>query len=359
MQSWALPFTNSTAENKPENSGSNSQNLISIEQIESFSRDWFFDSEYRQHSKETIKRRRELIEQLLWFLREKQQPGVNLRVIRQFLAYFSSGSPEEPRWGNADHHACLRPASRATVHTAYSRLRTFFRWCVNEELIAVSPMKNLAPPENNKDQVAPFTADEIQRLLAAARETNYPRRDEAICIFLLDTGVRVSELANIRLSDIDWDARKITVLGKGQKERAIYFGHQAKRALWSYLSEDSRTPLKGKRLKNVKEKDENSPLFVSEVGERSGEAFSRQGLLRLIVRLGKRAGISGKRVSPHTFRHTFAVEFLRAGGNVFTLKELLGHTSLHMTNRYVSFAQADLENQHRQFSPADRMRRAK
>ena len=210
-----------------------------------------------------------------------------------------------------------------------------------------------APPENNKDQVAPFTSEEVQRLLTAARASNYPRRDEAICIFLLDTGVRVSEMCNIRLDDIDWDTRKVTVLGKGQKERAVYFGHQTRRTLWNYLSEDSRNPRAREKPKGT------SPLFVSEVGIRSGEPFTRYGMRRLISRLGKRAGISGKRCSPHTFRHTFAVEFLRAGGNVFTLKELLGHTSLHMTNRYVSFAQADLENQHRQFSPADRMRRAR
>jgi site-specific recombinase XerD len=62
-------------------------------------------------------------------------------------------------------------------------------------------------------------------------------------------------------------------------------------------------------------------------------------------------------VLPHTFRHTFAVMFLRAGGNTFTLQQLLGHTSLAMTNRYVALAQADIENQHRQFSPADHLKK--
>jgi integrase/recombinase XerD len=73
--------------------------------------------------------------------------------------------------------------------------------------------------------------------------------------------------------------------------------------------------------------------------------------------LGRVAGIQSARCSPHTFRHTFAVEFLRGGGNVFSLKELLGHTSLTICNRYIALAQADLERQHRQYSPADRLRK--
>jgi site-specific recombinase XerD len=85
--------------------------------------------------------------------------------------------------------------------------------------------------------------------------------------------------------------------------------------------------------------------------------LTRSGLLQLIRRLGKAAKIEACRCSPHTFRHTFAVEFLRAGGNVFTLKELLGHTTLTMTQRYVAIAQADIESQHRRFSPADRLKR--
>lgn len=86
--------------------------------------------------------------------------------------------------------------------------------------------------------------------------------------------------------------------------------------------------------------------------------MKRSGLLQLIRRLGRKAGIQATRCSPHTFRNTFAVEFLRGGGNLFSLQQLLGHSSLSMTNRYVALAQGDIENQHRQFSPADRLARS-
>jgi integrase/recombinase XerD len=85
--------------------------------------------------------------------------------------------------------------------------------------------------------------------------------------------------------------------------------------------------------------------------------LTRRGLYQLVKRLGKRAGLQSARCSPHTFRHTFVAQFLREGGSTFTLKEMLGHTSLHMTNRYVALAQADIQNQHRQFSPGDRLKR--
>jgi len=87
------------------------------------------------------------------------------------------------------------------------------------------------------------------------------------------------------------------------------------------------------------------------------KSLTRSGLLQLIERLGIAAGIKQVRCSPHTFRHTFAVDFLRNGGNSFNLQQLLGHCDMHMTARYVNVAQADIENQHRRYSPADRIKR--
>jgi site-specific recombinase XerD len=137
--------------------------------------------------------------------------------------------------------------------------------------------------------------------------------------------------------------RCCTVTGKGNKQRRLYFGARTAKALWAYLNEEARDP--------------EGALFLADNGPYDGEPLTRHGLLQLVRRLGRKAGIETARCSPHTFRHTFAIEFLRAGGNVFTLKELLGHTTLAMVNRYVALAQADLEAQHRRFSPGDRLRR--
>jgi site-specific recombinase XerD len=147
------------------------------------------------------------------------------------------------------------------------------------------------------------------------------------------------------MRDIDVAGRRCIVMGKGNKHRTIYFGRTTTKALSKYFAEQPREP--------------DTPVFLADRGTRAEEALTPSGLFQLIRRLGRVAGIQAARCSPHTFRHTFALQFSQNGGNAFTLKELLGHTSLAMTNRYVALAQANMESQHRQFSPADRIKRGK
>ena len=157
-------------------------------------------------------------------------------------------------------------------------------------------------------------------------------------MFLFDTGVRATELCSLKMQDVDLYACHAKVLGKGNKSRSVYFGRRCGRVVRTYLRREFRTP--------------THPLFTA---QHADVALTRSGLLQIVNRLGKRAGIQVTRCSPHTFRHTFAVEFLRAGGNVFSLQQILGHTSLQVTQRYVALAQADIQAQHRQFSPGDRL----
>jgi len=200
-------------------------------------------------------------------------------------------------------------------------------------------MEAIAAPIARADQVQPFDERQVSALIAASHKTLHPKRDYAMVCFLLDTGMRATELCELRMSGVDMSARKCIVLGKGNKHRSVYFGRQTAKALWNYLREEER--------------EQGSPVFLSDRGSGTGEPLTRSGLLQLIERLGKAAHVEAVRCSPHTFRHTFAVTFLRNGGNVFSLQQILGHTSLQMTNRYVAVSQGDLEKQRRQFSPVD------
>lgn len=317
------------------------EDAISLSLLEDGGQSWLLDSEIRGLSDATLENRRIFVSKLTWFFREFGHDYISQQELKQFLAYVANGDKSnKSRWGRPYVRQKIRPR---TVATYFTNLYTFFSYMVSEGMIESSPVGRIKPPIARQDQIQPFTQKQIEALLKAAKRSRHAKRDEAIVLFLLDSGVRASELCNLRLFDLDMQGRRCRVLGKGNKYRSVFFGKTTAKALWQYLREEPR--------------EEDSWLFLSDRGTKAGEGLTRSGLRQLIERLGHVAGIQTARCSPHTFRHTFAVEFLRGGGNVFSLRELLGHTSLTICNRYVALAQADLERQHRQYSPADRLRR--
>jgi len=301
---------------------------------------WILTNEVSNCSPRTIEKRKLLLSKFLWFLRDREIAEIDRMACRNFLHYVSHGHKEAGgRWGAG----WTRETKPSTVNSFHGTLRAFFNWYREEEDRDSSPMDKVEPAINRDDQIQPFSDDQVDRLLRAAAASNHPKRDRAILLFLLDTGVRVSELCDMKLCDLDMMGYGATVTGKGDKTRRIQFGKNAKKALWQYL--------------HARPHDPDEPLFIAEGGHNSGEELRPNGVLQMIRRLGKAAGIEGVRCSPHTFRHTFSIYFLRNGGNQFTLMTLLGHTSLDMTKRYVAIAQADVVAQHRQHSPVDRMMR--
>jgi integrase/recombinase XerD len=134
-------------------------------------------------------------------------------------------------------------------------------------------------------------------------------------------------------------------MGKGNKRRSVYFGSTTAAAIVRYQRRGNGA-FEGSR-----------PLFVADRGRMDGQALTRSGLQQMIEKLGKMAGIEEARCSPHTFRHTFAISFLRAGGTAFALQQILGHEHLDMTQKYVKMAQADIEFQGRSNSPVDKLRK--
>ena len=125
---------------------------------------------------------------------------------------------------------------------------------------------------------------------------------------------------------------------KGGKGRFVYLGRAARRSVWRYLAEREDG------------EDPEAPLFIT----KSFRAFNKDALRQLIKSLGEKAGV--QKCYPHRFRHTFAITYLRSGGDVFTLQMLLGHSSLDMVKRYARVAEIDTERVHRKASPADNWR---
>jgi len=294
-----------------------------------------------QHSERTITTRRERLGKLAWFLTYKELEQCGLPELRQFFQYLNHGHKEPGgRWGNP---RCTKPVSSGNVKSYHSSMRTFFNWLVDEGVISHSPMIRLAVPVDRPDQVAPFSTDQLVAIIETAKKSPInPTRELAIVLLLLDTGIRVSELCAANRSDIDFQSGQMVVRhGKGDKMRTVFFSRDTKRALHAYFN----------NVVLIFDNGEPEPLFVAERGHETSGRLTRSGVDKIIRRICLAAGVTGVRCSPHTFRHTMAVSFIRNGGSGFSLKELLGHSSIFMTNRYVALASVDLAAQHQRFSP--------
>ncbi len=236
--------------------------------------------------------------------------------------------------------------SSSSVFHIWKALRAFYKWLSSEGL-AARPDKALTKPRFAYQEVHPFTQDEIKALLKAVDKTRptegrrasfqmrrpTKERDKAIVLLLLDTGIRAGELCRLTGSDVDLQNGLITIRpyrsSVKSHPRVIPFGQVVRKALWKYSTSHPFIP--------------NKLIFDLELPS---------SLLHLLRNLGNRAGI--KKVHPHRFRHTFAIEYLRNGGDIFTLQRILGHSSLDMVRRYLNIAQADVQSAHRRAAPVDR-----
>jgi site-specific recombinase XerD len=212
-------------------------------------------------------------------------------------------------------------------------LKAFGNWCATEELAAARALRALRRPQVPHKLVEPLDDGGVRRMLDAASI-----RDRAIVLLMLDTGLRLSEVAGLRRGDLRPDGT-VKVLGKGARERIVPVGHVARQALVRHLRQERPAGA-------------GAPIFRS----RRGGPLGWRGIQQVFMRLKARAGIPG-RCSPHTLRHTFAHAYLVNGGDVFSLQRMLGHTTLDMVKRYVALAEGDLVARHRAASPADRLLR--
>jgi site-specific recombinase XerD len=297
--------------------------------------DWLMDCQLRQHSPRTIQGRRDFLLKLLWFLKHRNEIEVGTPQIRSFMLYLSEGHKEPlGRWGNSKLTKPLKPVS---IHDFYRVLRAFFNWLVEEEVLSDSLLRRIKAPVVRLEQKQPLTQAQVTALIQAAKRSTDSKRNESLLLLLLDTGLRASEVCSLKVEDVDFSTNSFKVVGKGNKPRLCYFGRSTSKALGAYL--------------RTRKAQQYEPLFAA----RGGGSLSANSLLQLTTRLSRAAGVPASLCSPHALRRTFAVSLLRNGGNVFALQAMLGHTDLQMTRRYVAIADADIEAQHRQFSPADRL----
>ena len=178
---------------------------------------------------------------------------------------------------------------------------------------------------------------ELKELLNVPLKDHFSRRDKAILEFMYASGLRVSELVNLQLENIDLDRKTVRCMGKGNKERIVPFGQYAERALASYLEKSRSILLKDKI---------HAFVFVNN----RGDNISRQAVWGIIRKQALRAGIT-KEISPHTLRHTFATHILQHGADLRVVQELLGHADIATTQIYTHIDKSRLIEVHRKFHP--------
>jgi integrase/recombinase XerD len=243
--------------------------------------------------------------------------------------------------------------SERTVQTYARSARAFFHWLVRQETITSNPFERVAFPKVGKPLIKTISDEEFEQLLLACAPPHEEGpfaeraavRNRSILWLFYDSGIRLSELINLRLGDFDRKHGLITVKGKGSKERRIALGQNCLRNLLYYL--DRHRP-------DERELEEWGSLgedhvFLAE----TRKSLTKNGVTLLFMRLKKRAGITGKRISPHIFRHTFAIRYLKLGKDPFSLQELLGHEDMATVKLYMHMNDDDIQEQKRKYSPGD------
>ncbi|GAA5500361.1 tyrosine recombinase XerC [Deinococcus xinjiangensis] len=259
----------------------------------------------------------------------RDMQDLTVQHLRAFSVWLERGAPDRKPCGPGGLHAHVRA------------VKALMTWAYREELLARNPAERYERPKLPRKRLPSVTPEQAQKVFRQAKETDQPRRDLALVRVLYDSGLRVSELCDLKLADLDPARGLLTVQsGKGDKSRTVPLGTRAFSALAAYLQKE-RDPLH-EGIQHV---------FLA----RTGRPLGTSGVAQRLEMIAQACRLNKSDITPHAFRRGFAVEYLRQGGDVFTLQTIMGHVSLDMTRRYVQYLDEDLKSAHLRFSPGDRL----
>jgi integrase/recombinase XerD len=229
--------------------------------------------------------------------------------------------------------------SNTSAARYYSSIKGFFNYLFSNKYIEVNPVEKVLPPKLSKSLPSVLTVEEVDSVLSKPDvKEKLGLRDKGILEVLYACGLRVSELIEMKVSDLFFDEEIIRVLGKGSKERLVPIGRSAVKWTKKYLT-DSR-PLLMKKAKS------GNIVFLNNRGTK----LSRMGLWKIVDHYVKEAGIQ-KDVHPHTFRHSFATHLLEGGADLRAVQEMLGHADISTTQIYTHIDRDYIKQVHKQFHP--------
>ena len=240
------------------------------------------------------------------------------------------------------HLKTNRKVRNITINDSYRAIRAFFKFMVKNRYIDYCVTDDVQAPRIEKKMTRTFTAKEIKQILNSFDKSSFiGLRDYTIMETLFGTGIRKMELCGLKLSDLNFDSGFLHVPGKGNKERLVPIGNSLSRTLRAYL-----TRLQEETMDNVP-----STLFVT----RSGAPITYSTIQSMFKRLKLNTGLKGERISSHTWRHTFAKNYLLNGGDVFSLQKIMGHSDISTTRKYLNLNENEIKQQHDKFNPLDNL----
>lgn len=215
-----------------------------------------------------------------------------------------------------------------TLNTLMTPVKLFFQWCQNEEFIVKNPCASIKPVKEPKRVRQPLSIENVELL----RDSLTDIREKALFEFFISTGCRLSEVINTKISDIDFNRKSLLVIGKGDKQRRVYFTERCKRALINYL--DSRS-------------DTCEYLFIRDKSPLT--KLGSRGVQDIVNKMKKAANLPKEiKVTPHIFRHTFATMALNAGMKIDIVQHLLGHDDPSTTQIYAKLLETNVEHTYKQ-----------
>lgn len=262
-----------------------------------------------------------------------------LKLLGEFLAARSVDTIESVTPIHIREYLALQREKRQSTETIFrtwGAYKCYFRFLRRDRILKKNIMDRVERPRRERHIIQPLNMDQVHTLLKVPpQKTPQGVRDRALMLLMVDSGLRLSEAISLKTEKIYWDDGLVTVMGKGRKERVVPIGETTKKALRDYAS--------------VRKELDVPYFFLS----RRGYQMKNRYVQVAMRRYGRTAGISGVRVSPHTLRHTFAIQYIKNGGDAFSLQSILGHARLDMVRNYVNLAQQDVTTKHRKFSPVD------
>jgi site-specific recombinase XerD len=264
--------------------------------------------------------------------------GFGADVVRGYILYLQHRRRYEGHPHTPVQAALLSPK---TVQCHVRALKAFGSWLCREGYTADNRLTNVRIPKAPEKMIEPLTPAEIRRILRSIdRTTPMGLRNHAMVVLMLDTGLRASEVTSLELAHLNLEKGYLKVMGKGAKERFVPIGDYTRMILRGFIEKGRPKPSQSTA----------GNVFLSA----HGQPLTPNAIKLIFSRLVKTCGL--KRLHAHLCRHTFATAYLVNGGDIFSLKAILGHTTLEMVNHYLHFSSAQVAVMHHKFSPMDKMK---